>query len=213
MTRRRVKGEGSVYRRGDGRVVGEYEDANGKRRYVSRKTKPEVRTKLRKLLADRDEGIAYDSENLTVSDFLDRWLETVKGSVRDRTWQRHEHVVRLHLKGHKGRSASNAHSTSDGVSSGSTPRHHSATNSYQFVAMFGGINPLTPCNQTTRCTAAASPIRVPYSPKVVECTFSEVHIYHPEYPSLSAGAMRHFADSMDRMLPQDVVGLDRYLLW
>src|SRR5918995_1339210 len=98
MTKRRVKGEGSVYERGDGRVVGEYEDANGKRRYISGKTKAEVQRKLRKLLADRDEGIAYDSENLTVSDYLDRWLEAVKGSVRDRTWERYEQVVRLHLK-------------------------------------------------------------------------------------------------------------------
>src|SRR5919112_1510594 len=98
MTKRRDKGEGSVYRRKDGRCVGEYEDANGKRRYVSGKTKTEVKAKLRKLLADRDEGIAYDSENLTVGGYLDRWLEAAKGSVRDRTWERHEQVVRLHLK-------------------------------------------------------------------------------------------------------------------
>jgi integrase len=98
MSKRRVKGEGSVYKRGDGRIVGEYEDANGKRRYISGKSKAEARTKLRKLLSDRDEGIAYDSENLTVGVYLDRWLEAVKGSVRERTWQRHEEVVRLHLK-------------------------------------------------------------------------------------------------------------------
>src|SRR5919107_2403073 len=96
--KRRDKGEGSVYRRKDGRCVGEYEDANGKRRYVSGKTKTEVRAKLRKLLADRDEGIAYDSENLTVGDYLDRWLSALEGSLRDRTWRRHEQVVRLHLK-------------------------------------------------------------------------------------------------------------------
>src|SRR5215213_11718349 len=96
--KRRDKGEGSVYRRKDGRCVGEYEDANGKRRYISGKTKAEVRAKLRKLLADRDEGIAYDSENLTVGAYLVRWLEAIKGSVRDRTWERHEQVVRLHLK-------------------------------------------------------------------------------------------------------------------
>jgi integrase len=98
VTKRRGNGEGSVYRRKDGRCVGECEDANGKRRYISCKTKAEVRAKLRKLLADRDEGIAYDSENLTVGDYLDRWLGAVKGSVRDRTWRRHEEVVRLHLK-------------------------------------------------------------------------------------------------------------------
>ncbi len=74
MTKRRGRREGSVYRRKDGRVVGEYEDANGKKRYVSGKTKAEVQAKLRKLLADRDEGIAYDSESLTVGGYLDRWL-------------------------------------------------------------------------------------------------------------------------------------------
>ena len=46
--RKRGNGAGSVYRRNDGRVVGEYEDANGKRRYVSGKTKAEVRRKLQK---------------------------------------------------------------------------------------------------------------------------------------------------------------------
>jgi integrase len=98
VAKRRGNGEGSVYRRGDGRVVDEYVDANGKRRYVSGKTKTEVKAKLRKLLADRDQGIAYDSENLTLGTYLLRWLEATKGSVRDRTWERHEQVVRLHLE-------------------------------------------------------------------------------------------------------------------
>ena len=49
MTKRRGRGEGSVYRRKDGCCIGEYEDANGKRRYISGKTKAEVRAKLRKL--------------------------------------------------------------------------------------------------------------------------------------------------------------------
>jgi integrase len=100
MARRRPKGEGSVYRRKDGRVVGEYEDANGRKRYITSKTmsKAEMRAKVRKALEDRDKGIVYDSENLTVGEYLDRWLEAVRGSVRERTLQRHEEVVRLHLK-------------------------------------------------------------------------------------------------------------------
>ena len=52
MTKRRTKGEGSVYKRGNGRIVGEYEDANGKKRYVSGKTKSDVSHKLRKSLHD-----------------------------------------------------------------------------------------------------------------------------------------------------------------
>jgi integrase len=100
MTKRRVKGEGSVYRCKDGRVVGTWVDANGRKRYITSttKTKREMKTLLRKKLEERDKGIAYDSENLTVGDYLDRWLDAVKGSVRPRTWQRSEELVRLHLK-------------------------------------------------------------------------------------------------------------------
>jgi len=60
-------------RRKDGRVVGEYLDANGRKRYMTRttKTKAEMRAVLRKLLADRDARKAYDGEVLTVVGYLD----------------------------------------------------------------------------------------------------------------------------------------------
>ena len=63
MTKRRPKGEGSVYRRKDGRVVGEYEDATGRKRYITSKTmtKAEMKAKVRKALEDRDNGITHDS--------------------------------------------------------------------------------------------------------------------------------------------------------
>jgi integrase len=98
MTKRRIKGEGSVYRRKDGRCMGEYVDANGKRRYVSGKTKPEVKAKLRKLLEDRDKGIAYDPEGLTVERYLARWLESIQDRVRPGTYNPYEAITRLHIK-------------------------------------------------------------------------------------------------------------------
>lgn len=98
MTKRRVKGEGSVYQRKDGRFVGEYDDANGKRRYVSGKHKVDVRAKLREKLADRDEGIVVDSEGLTVEKYLDRWLGEIRDTVRPGTFRPYEAIVRLHLK-------------------------------------------------------------------------------------------------------------------
>jgi hypothetical protein len=51
--KRRGKGEGSIYRRKDGRWVDQYE-VNGKRRYVSGKTRAEVAKKLTKAIAERD---------------------------------------------------------------------------------------------------------------------------------------------------------------
>ena len=100
MTKRRPKGEGSVYRRKDGRVVGEYEDANGRTRYITSKamTKAEMKARVRKALDDRDNGIAYDSENLTVERYLlEHWLASIHGKVRPGTFRPYEAIVRLHV--------------------------------------------------------------------------------------------------------------------
>lgn len=94
--KRRGKGEGSIYRRGDGRWVGQYE-VNGKRKYVSGKTRAEVAKKLTKAIAERDAGLAFDAEGLTVGEYLTRWLDTIRGTVKDNTWQGHEINVRVHL--------------------------------------------------------------------------------------------------------------------
>jgi integrase len=100
MTKRRVKGEGSVYRRKDGRVVGEYEDANGRKRYITSKTKTkaEMKAALRKLLADRDAGVAYDSEGLTVERYMDKWLDSQRNRIRPSSFKPYEAIVRLHIK-------------------------------------------------------------------------------------------------------------------
>src|SRR5918998_924914 len=80
MTKKRANGEGSVYRRKDGRVVGEWLDANGKTRYMTSKnmSKAEMKAAIRKKLQEREEGIAHDSEGLTVEKYMDRWLESIK---------------------------------------------------------------------------------------------------------------------------------------
>jgi integrase len=88
--------EGSVFQRADGRWVAKYKDAHGTWRYIYRKTKAEARQALRQALKDRDEGISPNK--LTVSAFLDSWLEDVRDGVSYRTWLNHECIVRLHLK-------------------------------------------------------------------------------------------------------------------
>jgi integrase len=100
MTKKRVNGEGSVYRRKDGRVVGEWVDANGKTRYMTSKTmsKAEMKTAIRKKLQERDEGITHDTEGLTVEKYMDRWLESIKDRVRPGTYKPYEAIVRLHIK-------------------------------------------------------------------------------------------------------------------
>lgn len=100
MSKRRAKGEGSVFTRKDGRVVGEWDDANGKTRYMTstRMSKAEMSKAVRKKLQDRDEGIAAHSEGLTVEKYMDRWLEAIRGNVRPGTFKPYEAIVRLHIK-------------------------------------------------------------------------------------------------------------------
>jgi integrase len=100
MTKKRANGEGSVFKRADGRVVGVYEDTNGKTRYLTSKTmtKVEMKAAVRKKLEERDQGIVYDSENLTVERYMvDHWLPSIRDKVRPGTYRPYESIVRLHI--------------------------------------------------------------------------------------------------------------------
>jgi integrase len=68
------------------------------------KTRKEAADKLAKALADRASGYTFDTENMTVGEYLDRWLDVSdRGSIRTSTYERHEQIVRLHLKPALGR--------------------------------------------------------------------------------------------------------------
>jgi hypothetical protein len=94
MARKRGNGEGSIYRRTDGRWVGQYlvHTAKGaKYRYLYGKTRAVVAEKLTKAMADRDSGLIFDAGKMTVGDYLDRWLVD---TVRARYGPRHTSATR-----------------------------------------------------------------------------------------------------------------------
>jgi hypothetical protein len=74
---------GSIYRRKDGRWVGKWKDSKGEWRYLYRKTKAEAKEALKEAIRDQEEGITPDK--LTVSEYLEDWLEGQKGVVSERT--------------------------------------------------------------------------------------------------------------------------------
>ena len=71
-----------------------------KRRHVYGKTRQETAAKLAKVLSDRTDGVVYDDENMTVSEYLDRWLD---GSVRQSTYERDAYLVEKHINPALGR--------------------------------------------------------------------------------------------------------------
>ena len=100
MAKRRGNGEGSIYRRKDGLWVGQYKvqtPSGPKTKYIYSKNRKDAAAKLVKAIADRDSGFVFDSESLTVGQYLGRWLDAIRGTVRERTWKRSEEIVRLHL--------------------------------------------------------------------------------------------------------------------
>jgi integrase len=107
MAGKRGNGEGSIYRRTDGRWVGQYLAHTAKwpkYRYLYGKTRQAVAEKLTKAVADRDGGLIFDTGKVTLGGYLDRWLaDSVKGTVRTSTYERHEEIVRLHIKPSLGR--------------------------------------------------------------------------------------------------------------
>src|SRR5215208_3239156 len=72
--------------------------AGPKRRALYGKTRSEVAAKLSKALADREGGFTYDAGKQTVEEYLARLLSnSVRDTVRQRTYERYESIVRVHL--------------------------------------------------------------------------------------------------------------------
>src|SRR6266487_2937952 len=95
---KRGNGEGSIYRRQDGRWVAEITIEGRKRKFVYGKTRKDVQEKLKVALHEQQQGTLVTAPQQTLAQFLTDWLEnSQKQSVRPRTYERYEEIVRLHI--------------------------------------------------------------------------------------------------------------------
>ena len=99
----RGNGDGDVWPRKnkEGKIIGyrgAYFGPDGKRRYVSGKTKEDARNKKRQAMTDADRGLLFEAGILTVEEYLNRWLtDSVRGTVRSTTFERYEQITRRHI--------------------------------------------------------------------------------------------------------------------
>ena len=104
---KRAHGEGTYKRRKDGRWEAQYTiytPSGTKRKSVYGRTKAEVAAKMRRILAEREGGVYFDAENLTLGEYLERWLKgSVKGSVWHTTYRDYAGHVRNHIAPELGR--------------------------------------------------------------------------------------------------------------
>lgn len=98
MTGRRPYGEGAIYKQGDkwiGRLDVGYTETGGRRRVtVSGATKTDVRSKLKQLRRDRDNGATGLSASTTVKAWADEWLPRQAERVRPQSFNADRSAVR-----------------------------------------------------------------------------------------------------------------------
>jgi integrase len=106
LSRKRGNGEGSIYPVKDksGRVIGYrgsywiHTAEGSKRRYLSGKKREDVADKLAKALSNRADGLVFDGEDLTVGEYLKRWLtDSARGSVRRSTYESYRRQVERYM--------------------------------------------------------------------------------------------------------------------
>ena len=75
--------------------------ANGKRnqKWKSLKgTKKEAEALLARMLTELEDGVYIDAKKTSVSDYLDKWIASIKGSVSSTTYERYKQLCDKHLK-------------------------------------------------------------------------------------------------------------------
>ncbi|MDV7090640.1 tyrosine-type recombinase/integrase [Rhodococcus opacus] len=109
MTKRRSKGDGGLYQRGDGLWIGSVDlppDASGVRgrKTVSSRDKLTAGAKLRDLIRDVEDGlIAPAADKETVANWLQVWLDTIAAPrLRPRTLQTYRSTVKCNIVPHIG---------------------------------------------------------------------------------------------------------------
>jgi integrase len=104
---KRGNGEGSITHRKDGGWMAQYTvhtPQGRKRKTLYGKTRQEVAAKLAKALSDREGGLALNVSNLTVGEWMDRWLEDClrplveANKMVHSTFVRYEGIANNHLK-------------------------------------------------------------------------------------------------------------------
>jgi len=96
-SKRRGHGEGSIYQRKDGRWVASLSLENRQRKYFYGETRREVQEKLKVALREQQQGTLVTASQQTVKQFLERWVESYKPTVRLRTYVQARSVVYRHL--------------------------------------------------------------------------------------------------------------------
>lgn len=97
MVGKRGHGEGTIYKRDDGRWLAQMTLPDGKRKSFYGRTRAEVATKLTDALRDARKGLPIIGERQILAQHLAIWLETIKMQRKPKTYRSYEQLIRLHV--------------------------------------------------------------------------------------------------------------------
>lgn len=92
----RGNGEGSIYRRQDGRWVASI-SSEGRRRYAYGGTREQAAAGLQRLQQAASAGLPVTPARLGTGDYVAQWLEQVRPRLRESTWRRYSSIVKGQL--------------------------------------------------------------------------------------------------------------------
>lgn len=104
MARKRGNGEGTIYKRSDGRwsgqaTVGRNTDGSPKRLTVYGKSRKEVADKIAEMLLDIKTGDYIEPNKTTLGEWLDIWMRDYKTiSLKETTYDSYSMNIRVHIK-------------------------------------------------------------------------------------------------------------------
>lgn len=96
MAKKRGQGEGSLYKRKDGLWVSQM-FAHGSKVYKYSRTQAEARDWLQEMRNQMNSGLTLAAAQITLNQFLQRWLESHSVSIRPKTIQQYEQIVHQYL--------------------------------------------------------------------------------------------------------------------
>lgn len=100
----RGNGEGTIVKRKDGRWCGvvtvgrNYETGKLDRKYLYGKSRTEVAKKMTKLKHKLNLGTYIEPSNMTVGEWIDKWLEGRKPHIAYHSWRNYGVMIRNHIK-------------------------------------------------------------------------------------------------------------------
>jgi integrase len=96
MAKKRGNNEGSIYRRSNGSWRAMV-TLQGERLTYSAKTKRQCQEWLRQTLEEVENGLTYDSTQVTLAKFMDDWLVSIEPSLRFNTFRQYQQVTKQYI--------------------------------------------------------------------------------------------------------------------